>query len=67
MAHDDPDRYVDPEHGSMCSETGWLDAQDVIDHCAQNDATRDLAEGIRLALRAATPAAISVRRSRDRG
>jgi ATP-dependent helicase/nuclease subunit A len=55
IAHDDPSRYLDAEHG-LCAVklAGWV-PQDVIDHATQEHG-RDVAEGIRLAYVAATRA-----------
>lgn len=55
IARDDPDRYLDSEHG-LCAVNlaGWT-PQDVIDHAAEEHG-RDIAEGVRLAYVAATRA-----------
>lgn len=55
IARDEPDRYVDAEHG-LCAVklAGWT-PHDVIDHGAEEH-ERDLAEGIRIAYVAATRA-----------
>jgi ATP-dependent helicase/nuclease subunit A len=55
IAHEGPDRYLDPERG-LCAVklTGWT-PQDVLDH-APDEYGRDMAEGVRIAYVAATRA-----------